>query len=65
MPVFSEVDRYCRRVRVDAEGARHVLNGPLREGFEPDSEEELEFGYRAAGWVIRDRLEAMGFTLDA
>lgn len=64
MTVFSESDRYCRRVRVNREVAPNILDDPALEDLEPGFEEEVEFGYRAAAWVIRDRLEAIGFTLD-
>ncbi len=54
MTIFSETDRYCIRRAVN------VLAGDVAS-----EDEEIQVGYRAPGWVIRDRLEAIGFTLSA
>jgi hypothetical protein len=65
MTIFSESDRYCRLVRMDSEGNRHIVTDKEEydRGLDHD-EEEIEIGYTAPGWVIRDRLEAKGFTIN-
>jgi hypothetical protein len=65
MTIFSESDRYCRLVRMDSEENRHVVADKVKydRGLDSD-EEEIEVGYNAPGWVIRDRLEANGFTIN-
>jgi hypothetical protein len=66
LTVFRETDKYLRVVRVSDDGVCYETGKPVPADFEVDEDdEEIEVGYAAPGWVIRDRLEVMGFTLTA
>jgi len=66
MTVFTEADRYERVVRVDETGQHHPVDHPVPEDLVPDEDDQqVDVGYAAPGWKVRDRLEVMGFTLEA
>ncbi|MBZ4413736.1 hypothetical protein K8640_36470 [Myxococcus sp. XM-1-1-1] len=66
MTVFREADKYIRVVRIDDDGTRHETGKSVPTDFEVDEEDEqIDIGYAAPGWAVKDRLDVMGFTLDA
>lgn len=66
MTIFTENDRYERVVRVDETGQHHPVDCPVPEDLVPDEDDQqVDVGYAAPGWKVRDRLEVMGFTLEA
>jgi hypothetical protein len=66
LTVFRESDKYLEIVRIGDDLTRTLLEKPLPADFEVDEEDEqIQIGYRARGSIVRDRLDVMGFTLDA
>jgi hypothetical protein len=66
LTVFRESDKYLEVVRIADDLSRTVLPKQVGSDFEVDEEDEqISVGYRASGKIVRDRLDVMGFTLDA
>src|SRR6266545_3675000 len=66
MSVFRESDKSMRMIRFGEKSTHTILDKPVPSHFQVDEEDEgIQVLYSAPGWIIRDRLDVMGLTLDA
>jgi len=66
LTIFRESDKYLRVIRVSDSAPPAILDKPVPADFVADRDEEIiDVGYAASARIARDRLEVMGFTLEA